>query len=361
MRQSLIPQNILTQYDGLKNILNIEPFGNGHINDTYLVRTKTGKFILQRVNPNVFKTDILVSNAEKLIPALEKYQSNHQQKLSPQFIKNRHKKTHSLDEQGAAWRVIEFIEGCQSYSITTNTANAYHGAQSLGQFQLFLNTLDPKEFDETIPHFHHPAGRLKAFKETLSQADEPLQIQARPEIDFILDHQSIAGEIERLTLQNKIPRRITHNDPKLENILFTPNRQSLVIDLDTVMPSTILFDYGDMVRTFTPSAAEDEPRTEKVSLRIDHFEAMTKGYLEQIGTFLTTGEKENLLLGAKSIVYEQSLRFLTDFLNGNTYYKVDYPKHNLVRTRTQIKLLNDIFEKEKPLNQIIRANTRQSR
>lgn len=124
------------------------------------------------------------------------------------------------------------------------------------------------------------------------------------------------------------------------------------------MPSTILFDYGDMVRTFTPSAAEDEPRTEKVSLRIDHFEAMTKGYLEQIGTFLTTGEKENLLLGAKSIVYEQSLRFLTDFLNGNTYYKVDYPKHNLVRTRTQIKLLNDIFEKEKPLNQIIRANTR---
>lgn len=131
MRQSLIPQNILTQYDGLKNILNIEPFGNGHINDTYLVRTKTGKFILQRVNPNVFKTDILVSNAEKLIPALEKYQSNHQQKLSPQFIKNRHKKTHSLDEQGAAWRVIEFIEGCQSYSITTNTANAYLGARSL--------------------------------------------------------------------------------------------------------------------------------------------------------------------------------------------------------------------------------------
>ena len=361
MRQPSIPQDILTQYDVLKDILKIEPFGNGHINNTYLVRVKTGKFILQRVNPTVFKTDILVSNAEKLIPALEKYQSNHQQKLSPQFIKNRHNKTHSLDEQGAAWRLIELIEGCKSYSITTNTANAYLGAQSLGQFQIFLNTLDPKEFDETIPHFHHPAGRLKAFKEVLSQADESLKMQARPEIDFILGHQSIAGEIDHLTSQNKIPHRITHNDPKLENILFTTDHQSLVIDLDTVMPSSILFDYGDMVRTFTPSAAEDEPHAEKVMLRIDHFEAMTKGYLEQIRTFLTTDEKENLLLGAKAIVYEQSLRFMTDFLNGNIYYKVDYSTHNLVRTRTQIKLLNEILEKEKQLSQIIQANTRPSR
>ena len=358
MGQQAIPKQIIQQYPVLQGDIDIQTFGNGHINETFLVKSKTGSFILQKVNPKVFQTDILVSNAEKFIPALESYQHANQNKLSPLFIKNIKGAYHSRDEQGAAWRLIEFITGCKSYSITTKTLYSYRGAQSMGRFQLFLNTLKITDFGETIPHFHHPAARLNTFLEVLENTSDILKSQATAEIAFVQNHQSIADEMDQLLMQNTIPRRITHNDPKLENILFTSDRQTLVIDLDTVMPSTILFDFGDMVRTFTPGAAEDDPHPEKARLRIDHFEALTKGYLEQLKTTLTPVEKVNLLLGAKAIIYEQILRFLTDFLNRNTYYKVDYPEHNLVRTRTQIKLLSDILEHEDELNNIIQTIAR---
>ncbi len=356
MRQQTISKQIIQQYSILQGDIDIQTFGNGHINETFLVKSAAGSFILQRVNPKVFLTDILVSNAEKFIPALERYQHANHSKLSPLFIKNNKGAYHCLDEQGAAWRLIEFVAGCKTYSMATKTQDSYRGAQSLGQFQLFLNTLKIDEFGETIPHFHHPAARLDTFLEVLGNTSGAIKSLATAEIAFVQNHQSIADEMEQLSIQNEIPRRITHNDPKLENILFTPDQRTLVIDLDTVMPSTILFDFGDMVRTFTPGAAEDDPNPGKASLRIDHFEALTKGYLEKIKTTLTPTEKDKLLLGAKAIIYEQALRFLTDFLNGNTYYKVDYPEHNLVRTRTQIKLLSDILKYEDKLKDIIRTH-----
>jgi hypothetical protein len=356
MKQPTIPKQIVHQYSYLQGDIEYQSYGNGHINETFLIKSTAGSFILQKVNPKVFLTDILVTNAEKLIPALEKYQQVHQCKLTPSFFKNNKGTYHSLDEQGAAWRLIEFIAGCKSYSMTTKTQHSYRGAQSLGQFQLFLNTLEIDQFGETIPHFHHPAARLQTFLEVLENTSGALKSQSKAEIAFVQKHQSIADEMEQLSTQGVIPRRITHNDPKLENILFTPDGQRLVIDLDTVMPSTILFDFGDMVRTFTPGAAEDDPHPDKAGLRIDHFEALTKGYLEQLKNALSPVEKAHLLMGAKAIIYEQSIRFLTDFLIGNTYYKVSYPEHNLVRTRTQIKLLSDILKHETRLNTIIQKN-----
>ncbi len=150
-----------------------------------------------------------------------------------------------------------------------------------------------------------------------------------------------------------MPEKVTHNDTKLDNILFSADGNTYVIDLDTVMPSTVLFDYGDMVRTFTSPAAEDEKDISKVSLRVEHFEALTKGYLDGLQGDLQDIEKENLLLGAKTIIYEQVLRFLTDYLQNNPYYKVKYPEHNLVRTRTQIKILDSILRKNEELARII--------
>jgi len=357
MKQQTIPTIILQQYPFLQGDIEFQSYGNGHINDTFLIKSGAGSFILQKVNNKIFQTDALFSNAEKFIPALEKFQHNNHVQLSPSFIKNINYYYHSFDDQGSVWRLVEFISGCTSHDISYDTGMSYRAAQHFGQFQSFLNTLDISMFDETIKNFHFPAARLKAFLDVLNDTPESLKNSAIAEIEFVLNHQFIASEMEALLRLNKIPWRITHNDPKLDNILFTPDNQLLVIDLDTVMPGTILYDFGDMVRTFTPGAAEDDPRPEKASLRINHFKALTQGYFETLHTTLTSTEKENMLMGAKAIIYEQTVRFLTDYLNGNTYYKINYPEHNLVRTRTQIKLLADVLEHETELNNIIHTTT----
>ena len=353
MKKQNIPTEILQNYPQLSRSLQIKNYGNGHINETFLINTEGVSFILQRVNTKVFRSDILTTNFEKFIPALEKFQQEKKTKLSPSFLKNKDGFYHSIDSHGAPWRLVEFIPGCNSYGISHETQLSYQAAQTLGRFQSFLNTLNTNEFGETIKNFHHPAGRLSTFTQVLEDSTNRLKNQAVPEIEFIQNHKSIVGEIEKLFHQNIMPRRITHNDPKLDNILFSPDNQSLVIDLDTVMPGWVIFDFGDMVRTFTSTSKEDDPQPDHVKFRPDHFEALTKGYLETLDTSLTQAEKQNLLLGAKAIIYEQALRFLTDFLNGNTYYKVDYPEHNLIRTRTQIKLLSDILVQEDRLTKII--------
>ncbi len=216
-----------------------------------------------------------------------------------------------------------------------------------------MNTLPVRSFGETIKSFHNTSGRLETFLKILKTAPEKLKTKSDAEIDFVEKHQDIAHELKQLLATGKVPVRVTHNDTKLDNILFTPKNGVLVIDLDTIMPGYIMFDYGDMVRTFVSPAKEDEPDISKPGLRPEHFEALTKGYLEPLKKLLSEIEKEHLLLGAKAIIYEQTLRFLADYLQGNVYYKTDYPEHNLIRTRTQIKLLDDILKQEDKLSEII--------
>jgi Ser/Thr protein kinase RdoA (MazF antagonist) len=338
-------KNILKKYEQLKDCNKPEPFGDGHINDTFLVKSPQGSFILQRVNPNVFHTPTLVRNLDVLFNALRQYEKNTGQKLTPALFKNKEDRYHTLDEEGAAWRLMEFFPGCQTYTLSPGTDISYRAARAMGAFQLFLNTLPAQAFGETIPNFHNTHGRLETFRETLKSAPAHLKEEAKEEIAFCLDNQNIASEIKALLDSGEIPVRVTHNDTKLENILFTSDGQALIIDLDTIMPGTVLFDYGDMVRSFTSPAKEDEPDLSKVTFRTDHFEALTRGYLEPLKDVLTQTEKSHLLLGAKAIIYEQTLRFLNDFLQGDVYYKTAYPGHNLVRTRTQIKLLQEILEK----------------
>jgi len=326
-----------------------KPFGNGHINDTYLVTSPQGSFILQRVNPKVFDTPVLVKNLSRLFLALQAYEKSTGRKLTPALLKNNDGDFHTLDTEGAAWRLMEYFPGCRSYALSPDTDISYRAARAVGHFQLFLNTLPPDEFGETIPSFHNTPGRLEMFLQTLASTPPALKKQAQEEIAFCLDNQSIAREMKTLLNSGGLPVRVTHNDAKLENVLFTADGNALIIDLDTIMPGTVLFDYGDLVRSFTSPAKEDEPDISKVKFRIPHFEALTKGYLEPLKNTLTAVEKRSLLLGAKAIIYEQTLRFLNDFLLGNVYYKTAYPEHNLIRTRTQIKLLNDILNHENQL------------
>ena len=224
-------------------------------------------------------------------------------------------------------------------------------AKAIGTYQVFLNTIDPDQPCDTIKAFHNLPGRVQVFNDTLETCDKSLLVNANREVD--LSKQFAFIEVETRAVLDKLTPRVTHNDTKLNNILFKDGK-CLVIDLDTVMKGFVMFDYGDMVRTFTSPAMEDEKDLSKTTFRIDHFEALSKGYLEVLKPELNDLEKETLLLGALNIIYEQVLRFLTDYLKGNVYYKVAYPEHNLIRTRTQLKLLELILSQRTELEQIIK-------
>ncbi len=335
-----------------EKVSEVKPWGTGHINDTYLVNTANGKFILQRVNPSVFDTGALVHNYELLNRSAEDYQKMQYVKLTPRMLPTSAGSYHLLDENGAAWRKVEFLPGSKSFDITTDTRVSEAAAAAYGRFQLFLNTLDVSQFRETIPAFHHPLKRLQQFEKALEKAEPYLIEKAEAEIQAVEQFKPIVSEIESLLNSGKLPRRLSHYDTKLNNVIFHRGKP-FVIDLDTVMPGTVLFDFGDMVRTFTSPAAEDEPDIERTVFRTSHFEALSKGYFGQLKNELSEIEKQNLLPGVKAIIFEQALRFLTDFLNGNIYYKTDYPDHNLVRCRTQLKLLTGILNKEQSLLNIL--------
>lgn len=327
-----------------------KPFGNGHINDTYLVETKSGSYILQRVNKNVFRIKELVANYEILFNAIDDYQKQKGIRLTPALYRTSSGKFHFIDEENYAWRVAELLPGAVSHEIAEAPEISFQAAKAMGRFQLFLNTMPQQHFGDTITNFHNLPRRHKAFKESLTTADKERLEKAKTEINRSKEYSFIIKQY--VSAAHKLPKRITHNDTKINNMLFTEG-QVLVIDLDTVMPGFIMHDYGDMVRTFTSPATEDEPDLDKVIFREEHFEALTKGYLEPLKDNLTGVEKKSLLTGAKNIIYEQGLRFLTDYLNGNIYYKTAYPGHNLIRTRTQFKLLESIVENEKKLNDMI--------
>ena len=347
-----ILQNIISAFFYPKEVLGIVPFGSGHINDTYKVQTADSAFILQRVNQNVFDTSALVHNYNILNDAVEKYQKETGLSLTPKMLKTHSGEYHFLDENNSAWRKVEMLPESKSYDITVDTNISFAAAEAYGRFQLFLNTLDAGQFRDSIPQFHHPENRMKQFDEALRKAPKKLRDKATPEIAQVEKFRTVGIEITQLLNSGKLPRRLSHYDTKLNNVIFYGGRP-YVIDLDTVMQGTVLFDFGDMVRTFTSPAAEDEPDIEKTIFRMDHFEALTKGYLGVLKDEISSLEKQNLLLGAKAIIYEQSLRFLTDFLNGYIYYKTAYPEHNLVRCRSQLKLLEELVKNESHASHII--------
>jgi len=333
-----------------KKILSCKPFGTGHINDTYKVETETQDYILQRVNKNVFSTKELVANYEVLADGVKKYQEENRTKITPQILKTLDGRYHHIDKVGAAWRLVEFIPNSVSYDISPDPAISYEAAGAVGRYQLFLNTIKPNLIQDTIPNFHNLKGRLQTFLNTCETCEKQLFRNAEKEIEKSKDLAFISGNSTQL-LKN-LPLRVTHNDTKLNNIIFDGSNR-LVIDLDTVMKGYIIFDFGDMVRTFTSPADEDEQDLKKVIFRTEHFEALTRGYLDVLKQDLNQQEKESLIPGVLYIIYEQALRFLTDYLNGGVYYKTNYPEHNLVRARTQLKLLQSLVDQEYVLNKMV--------
>jgi Ser/Thr protein kinase RdoA (MazF antagonist) len=257
----------------------------------------------------------------------------------------------TLDEQwfthspaGETWRTYWMIEGARTYDVPENPGQVYHAARAFGQFQRLLSSLPGDSLHETILNFHHTPRRFQNFV-NIVQADPCQRVRsARAEIDFILAREADTTVIVEALARGELPLRVTHNDSKLNNVLIDDRTGEgiCVLDLDTVMPGTVLYDFGDMVRAGTATAAEDEPDVNKVGLNLDLFRQLASGYTETARDFLTPLEWDLLVFGGKLITLEQSIRFLTDYLQGDTYYKIHRPSQNLDRARVQIKLVAEM-------------------
>ncbi len=328
-------------------------FGGGHINDTYLVEINESdqKFVLQKINKNVFKTPILV------IQNIELYLNHLHQKNEKQLktFKTIEGDSYIIDHEGDYWRMFNYVENATSFDVIEEQDQAYQAAKSFGKMQRLCLDLNPHDFQETIPDFHNLAKRYLKFDQIFLCAKKERLFHAEKEIAFVQEQRKISDLISGLINRGELPMRITHNDTKLNNVLLDKNtgKGICVIDLDTLMPGLVLYDFGDMVRTFTSPVPEDEKDSSKVILRNEIFAALSEGYLSELSSDLTMVEKEQLMNGAKYMILMIGLRFLTDYLENDVYFKTAYEDHNLVRARNQFALLQDLSNKEKELKNII--------
>ncbi|MBE6369312.1 MAG: aminoglycoside phosphotransferase family protein [Lentisphaerae bacterium] len=330
------------------------PCGNGHINDTYQLTFDQGgtllHYTLQRINTNVFKQPAMVMENFSCVTAHILNKIRQEKKRNPQSRRRtlRLVFTHDAmpyyrDSNGDYWRCYVYVENCHSFDILEEPIQAFKAAQAFGQFQLDLADL-PDRLNETIPHFHHAPRRLKALEKVMRSDHYNRMKMVGPEVDFVMQRASELDKLINLQAAGDIVERTTHNDTKLNNVLiddFT-GEGICVLDLDTVMPGLPHYDFGDMVRTGTSPAPEDETDLSKVYMRFDMFEALLRGYLDKAGHFLNDVEKELLPFSGKLMAMVIGIRFLTDFLDGDNYFKTSRVNHNLDRARSQFKLVESI-------------------
>jgi hypothetical protein len=328
-----------------------EPYGSGHIHETYLLIKSSGghlqKFILQCFNSSVFREpEKVMNNIRKISSHLKNFGGKNSDTLYLSMVPALNNEYWYQDEMKNYWRCFDFIEGSYTIDRVETGSQAYEAARMFGNFFLSLSDINPKELDITIPDFHNIVKRLEALEKAVNTGIGKRISEASGEISQALKYNELVKEY--LFILPEIPVRATHNDTKINNVLFSSStgKGICVIDLDTVMPGTVLSDFGDMVRTFTNAADEDEMDLRKVFFRPEIFSEMTSGFIEGVQGILRPVEKNNLVLGGQLIIYMQAVRFLTDYLSGDTYYKIEYPEHNLVRTRNQLKLLDSVFEHE---------------
>lgn len=328
-------------------IEDITPLGNGLINDTYKVIVEGHpKYVLQRINNAVFTdVDMLQNNIEAVTNHIrQKYERQGVADINRRvlhFLKADTGKTYVF-EDNKYWRVMDFIADSYTYEAVTS-GYAYHAGRSFGNFESLLTDLDAP-IGEIIPDFHNIEFRLKQLDEAVAKDSVGMMREVEVQ-NLVYRIRSVANEMclgERLYREGKLPKRICHCDTKVNNMLFDKDGNVLcVIDLDTVMPSFVFSDFGDFLRSAANTGAEDDPDLDNIRFNMEIFEAFTKGYLEGTKSFLLPVEKENLPYAATLFPYMQAVRFLTDYINGNTYYKIKYPNHNLVRTRAQWKLYEE--------------------
>jgi len=348
-------REIVSHFQLEGQLLDIIPYGTGHINDTYAGRFQTtrgvARYVHQRLNRNVFR------EPEKVMENIERVTRYARERITaaggdPQretltLVPAQDGQSFYRTPEGDTWRTFLFIHGVRTYDKVEDVRHVYSAANAYGKFQRLLSGLPGKRLHETIPNFHHTRKRFEAFVHAWERDARNRAGSVKTEIDFILKRQDDASVVVDMLAQGQLPERVTHNDTKLNNVLIDEQTGEgiCVIDLDTVMPGSALYDLGDLVRTAAITALEDEPDLAKVSLDLEMFDRLAHGYLDATRDTLTPVEIDHLAFGAKLITFEQAIRFLDDYLSGDVYYKIHRQHHNLDRARTQIKMVAEMEQK----------------
>ncbi len=352
-------KNVAEQFAFDGSAVSVEPYGMGHINDTYLLTIDSGKrYILQKMNNMVFADiEVLMSNVTAVTKFLYeriKARGGNPERECLIVVPSVSGEAY-IEEGGGFWRAYVFIEDAVTYQ-TAETPELFKAAgTAFGQFQNELADFDASVLRETIPNFHNTAKRYDTFIAAVKEDAVGNVAAAKAEIDFVKEHSFIATMLTKPLSEGKLPLRVTHNDTKLNNVMLDPKTQKplAVIDLDTVMPGLSAYDFGDSIRFGATHAAEDEKDLSKVDFDINLFTQYAKGYVGACGANFSREELISLVTGSIVMTYECGMRFLTDFIDGKGYFKTAYPTHNLDRCRTQFCLVKQMLEQREQMEKIV--------
>jgi Ser/Thr protein kinase RdoA (MazF antagonist) len=354
---------IVTHFALQGEFLDAAPYGSGHINDTYASRLQTPsglvRYIQQRINHNVFKhPELLMANIERVTAyARERIiaAGGDPDRETLTLLPTVDGGSFYRSPEGNYWRTYIFIEGALTYDQPQNVGQVYSAAKAFGQFQKLLSTLPGKRLNETIPNFHHTRRRFDNFIRALEADAVNRAASAAAEIDFVLQREAETSVLVDMLGRGELPERVTHNDTKINNVMIDDitGEGVCVIDLDTVMPGSALYDFGDSVRTGAAAAAEDELDLSKVGLSLGLFEHLAHGYLDAARDFLTPSEIDYMPFSARLMTLECGIRFLADYLDGDIYFKIHRERHNLDRARTQFAMVEDMERKCEQMSAIV--------
>jgi thiamine kinase-like enzyme len=353
---------IFVQFDLKGAIKTISPFGSGHIHDTYRLTNEVNGFpdyILQRINHNIFKNIPGLTENMRLVTAhlkkrLAEIPGSDPEKEVLQMVPMKNGQYVFQDADGNHWRVFHFLKDTRSYDLVTTEQQAFEGGKAFGKFQRLLADMDATRLQETIPDFHNLESRMNLFHKAIEANPKDRVKLVAPEIEFVESRVEQMNRILKLGRAGKLPLRITHNDTKFNNVLLDQNdRGQCVIDLDTVMPGYVAYDFGDAVRTIVNTASEDEKDLEKIQVNMALLKSFAEGFLSETAGFLNRDEVDSLAMGVLLLPFIMGLRFLTDYIGGDTYYKIHFPEHNIQRARAQFRLVEKLEEQYPEIQRII--------
>ncbi|MGB4845917.1 MAG: aminoglycoside phosphotransferase family protein [Ferruginibacter sp.] len=333
-------QNVLQQYGLSESNCSIRELGNGLINSTWLVDAGNKKFVLQKINQQIFKNPEDIAFNIRLL-------ADHLKQYHPDYLFTSTEKTLNSNDlvktDEGYFRLFRFIEGSHTIDVLQKPEQAYEAARQFGKFSKLLAGLDVARLRITLPDFHNLMLRYRQFENALQQGNKERIIQSATLISFIKQHKNIVDEFE--ICKQQIKKRCTHHDTKISNVLFDKDDKGLcVIDLDTVMPGYFISDVGDMMRTYLCPVGEEEKDFSKIEVRKDFYDAILNGYSAEMGEELSEEEKKYFHYAGKFMIYMQAIRFLTDHINDDVYYGAKYPDHNFVRAGNQVTLLQRFME-----------------
>lgn len=344
--------DILSNFAINGEFISCEPYGSGLINRTYVAVYNEGgkrvRYIVQRINTNLFKNVDGLMNNIKIVTEFNRAEivkrGGDPNRESLTLVPTENGGTYFRTEEGDCYRVYVFIENAKGYDVVEKPEHFYESAVAFGKFAMLLDRFDSSKLFEVLPDFHNTVKRFDNFKKSLEADKFNRAKDVKKEIEFALNREKITHTIVDLLASGKMPSRVTHNDTKLNNVLIDTRTDKAVsvIDLDTMMPGSICYDFGDSIRFGCNPCLEDTPETEKVIFNMPLFETYTKGYLSVFGDTITDIERKNLPMGAILMTYECGIRFLTDYLDGDVYFRKTREGQNIDRTRSQFKLVSDM-------------------